>query len=162
VISIVNGTKQIYEAATTAEGLPQAFREGAVRLLIVTYILNASKQYIKEGDVNGDSCKGVKHVVEACQEKAKKLDDLFHKGIPGDGASRRERYFSAVRTLGKGNEVEKLMKGMLEDLQLLACERDMKIATKIQLEQIAKAIAEVSAVPPSVPENGISRGQFHG
>lgn len=155
IISIVDGTKQIYDAATNAEGLPEAFREVAGRLPIVTNILDASKQYIKEGDVNEDSCKGVKHVIEACQEKAKKLDDLFQKVIPGDSASRRQRYVSAVRTLGKGNEVEKLMKGILEDVQLLACERDMKIA-KVQQEQIAKAIAEVSAVPPSVPENEAS------
>jgi hypothetical protein len=116
IVSIVDGTKQVYDAAASAEGLPEAFREVADRLPIITNILDASKQYIKDKDVSEDSCKGVRHVVEACQEKAKKLDDLFHKVIPGDSASRRERYFSAIRTLGKGNEVEKLMKGMLEDV----------------------------------------------
>jgi hypothetical protein len=156
IISFVDGTKQVYDAATSAEGLPEAFREVAGRLPIVTNILDASKQYIKEGHVNEDSCKGVKHVVEACLGKAKKLDDLFQKVIPGDSASRRQQYVSAVRTLGKGNEVEKLMKGILEDVQLLACERDMKIAIKVQQEQIAKAITEISAVPPSVPENEAS------
>jgi hypothetical protein len=145
IISFVDGTKQVYDAATSAEGLPEAFREVAGRLPIVTNILDASKQYIKEGHVNEDSCKGVKHVVEACLGKAKKLDDLFQKVIPGDSASRRQQYVSAVRTLGKGNEVEKL-----------ACERDMKIAIKVQQEQIAKAITEISAVPPSVPENEAS------
>jgi hypothetical protein len=65
-ISIVDGTKQIYDAATSAEGFPKTFREVAGRLLIVINTLDASKQYIKEGDVNEDSCKGVKHVVEAC------------------------------------------------------------------------------------------------
>ncbi|PSS18816.1 hypothetical protein M430DRAFT_35221 [Amorphotheca resinae ATCC 22711] len=153
IISIVDGTKRIYDAATSVEDLPEAFHEVAGRLSIVTNILDASKQYLKEGDINEDSCKGVKHVVEACQEKAKKLDDLFQKVIPSDSASRRQRYFSAVRTLGKGNEVEKLMKGMLEDVQLLACERDMNIATRVQQEQIAKAITELLAIPPSVPEH---------
>jgi hypothetical protein len=52
------------------------------------------------------------------------------------------------------------MKGMLEDVQLLAYERDMKIATKVQQEQIARAIAEVSAVPPSVPENGFQEASL--
>jgi hypothetical protein len=45
------------------------------------------------------------------------------------------------------------MKGMLEDVQLLACERDMNIATKVQQEQIAKDITELLAVSPSVPEH---------
>jgi hypothetical protein len=62
--------------------------------------------------------------------------------------------------LGKGNEVEKLMKGMLEDLQLLVGEHNMRIATKAELEQVAKAISEVSAIPPSVPENGFQEPSF--
>ena len=156
IISIVDGIKQVFDAATNTEGLPEAFREVAGRLPIITNILNKSKQHITEADISNDACKGVKHIVEACQDKAKKLDDLFHKVIPGDSASRRERYISAIKTLGKGNAVEKLMKGMLEDIQLVACERGMKIATNVQQEQIAKAIAEVSAIPLSVAEDGAS------
>ena len=52
------------------------------------------------------------------------------------------------------------MKGMIEDLQLLACERGMKTASKIQQEQIIKAIAEVSAVSPSVPEHEFQESAF--
>lgn len=156
IIAIVGGTKQVFDAATNTEDLPEAFREAASRLPIVTNILNNSKQHIQEADISDDSCKGVKHIVDACEKKAKKLDDLFRKVIPGDGASRRERYISAVKTLGKGNEVEKLIKGMLEDIQLLACEHGLKIATKAQQELIAKAITEVSAVPLSVPEDAPS------
>jgi hypothetical protein len=153
IISIVDGTKQVYDAATNAQGLPEAFREVAGRLPIVRNILGSAKQHIDKGDVDEDSCKGVKHVVEACEKKAKKLDELFHKAIPTDGASDLKRYYKAVKACGKGNEVENLMKGMLEDVQLLACEYGMKTATKAQQEQIAQAITEVSAVAPSVPEH---------
>lgn len=153
IISIVDGTKQVYDAATNAQGLPEAFREVAGRLPIVKNILNSTQQHIDRGDVDVDSCKGVKHVVEACETKAKKLDDLFHKAIPTDSASDLKRYYKAVKACGKGNEVENLMKGMLEDVQLLACERGMKTATKAQQEHIVKAITEVSAVLPSVPEH---------
>jgi hypothetical protein len=153
IITIVDGTKQVYDAAANAQGLPEGFREVADRLPIVRNILDSSKRYIEEGDVDEDSCKGVKHVVDACGKKAKSLDKLFHKVIPADGATRVERYFSAVRTLGKGNQVEILMKGMLEDVQLLASNYSMKTITKTQVEQVAKAIAEVSAISPSVPEH---------
>ena len=153
IISIVDGTKRVYDAATNAQGLPEAFREVAGRLPIVRNILGSTQQYINRGDVDEDSCKGVKHVVEACEKKAKKLDDLFHKAIPTDSASGLERYYKAVKAYGKGNGVENLMKGMLEDVQLLACERSMKVATKAQQEDLVKAITEVSAVLPSVPEH---------
>ena len=153
IIAIVDGTKKVYDAATNPQGLPEAFREVAGRLPIVGNTLDSTKQNIEERKVNNDSCKGVKHIVEACEEKAKRLEELFHKAIPPDGASDLKRYYKAVKAWGKGSEVESLMKGMLEDLQLLACERGMKTATKVQQEQIIKAIAEVSAVSPSVPEH---------
>jgi hypothetical protein len=146
IIAVVDGIKQAYDAATNAQGLPEAFREISGRLPIVVNILVSAKQYIDEGDVDEDSCKGVKRVVEACEKKAKKLDELFHKAIPEDGASDLKRYYKAVKAYGKGNEVENLMQGMLEDVHLLACEHGMKTATKAQREQIAHAITEVSAI----------------
>ncbi|KAE8450749.1 hypothetical protein EG329_005662 [Mollisiaceae sp. DMI_Dod_QoI] len=142
IISIVDGTKQVYDAATNAEGLPEAFREVADRLPIITNILSSAKQHIDGGELDEKSCQAVKQVVEACEKKAKALDDLFRKVIPANGASRQEIYLSAVRTLGKGSQVETLMKGMLEDVQLLTSEHDMKIGTKTEKDQLAKAIAE--------------------
>ncbi|KAL9117500.1 MAG: hypothetical protein Q9187_005963 [Circinaria calcarea] len=160
IIAVVDGIKQVYDAATNAQGLPEAFRGVAGRLPIVDNILGSTQQHINRGDVDGDSCEGVKHVVEACEKKAKQLDDLFRKAISTDGASGLKRYYKAVKAYGKGNEVENLMKGMLEDVQLLACERGMKTATKDQQEQIVKAITEVSAIQPSVPEHEFQETGF--
>lgn len=160
IISIIDGTKKVYDTATNARGLPEAFREVADRLPIIEEILDSAKQHIGERKVDDDSCKGVKHTVEACEEKAKKLEELFRKAIPSDGASDLKRYYKAVKALGKGSGVEKLMKGMLEDLQLLACEHGMKTATGAQQEQIVKAITEVSAISPSVPENEFQETGF--
>ena len=147
IISIVDGTKKVYDAATNAQGLPEAFRTIAGRLPIVENILDSAKKRIEQGNVDEDSCKGVKDVVEACEKKATRLDTLFKKAIPKDGAWAGERYYKAVKRLGKGNEVENLMKGMLEDVRLLACERGIKTATQAQQDQIFEAVKEVSAGP---------------
>lgn len=155
IISIVDGTKQVYDAATSAHGLPEAFREVASRLPLIENILATVQKYIRDENISEDSYKGVKHVIEACQKKAKKLEDLFRKVIPGNSASRQERYLLAVRTLGKGNKVEKLMKGILEDIQLLVSEHNIKLTTKAQQEQIARAISEVSAIPSSTLKDGL-------
>lgn len=144
-ISIVGGIKKVYEAAKSAHGLPKAFCEVAGRLPIVGNILSLAEQNIHNGNVDEDSCQGVKQVAKACEEKAKKLDELFHKAISPDGASDLKRYYKAVKACGKSSEVERLMKRILEDVQLLTCEHGMKIATKIQQDQIAQAITEVSA-----------------
>ena len=153
IVSIVDGTQKVYDAAKNVEGLPKAFREVKNRLPIIRNILGSAEQYIKNGDLDENSCKGVKNVIESCEKKATKLDELFSEAISPDGTSDVKRYWAAVKACGKGNKVEKLMEGMLRDVQLLANQHDMKIATKDQIEEIVNAIKVVSAVEPSVPGN---------
>lgn len=153
ILTIVDATKTVYDAANDVSGLPEAFREVAGLLPIVRDILNSAKQSLDNGTADADSFKGAKQTVKACETKATRLEELFKKAIPKNGATSVNRYYKAVRAYGKGNEVEKLMKEMLEGLQLLACERGMKTLTKAQQDEIAKAIAEVSAIPSSVPEH---------
>jgi hypothetical protein len=119
-----------------------------------------SRAIYKEGGASEAVCKGLKQIILACQARTKKLDKLFQKVIPSDNASRWERYLSAVKTLGKGNTAEKLMKGMLEDVQLLVGEHDIKMATKDQIEQIADAIKEVSAIPLSISDGELQEHNF--
>jgi hypothetical protein len=160
IISIVDGTKQVYDAATNAESQPAAFREVAGRLPIISNILSKAERYVNEVGISADIYEGVKEVIQACEDKATKLEVLFRKVIPGENASRKERYIAAVKTLGKGNIVEKLMKGILEDLQLLVGEHNMGLATKDEVVQIAKAIRNVSAIPLSIPENELHERSF--
>ena len=149
IITIIDTTKKVYDAATNKTGLPKAFGECAVKLPLVKNILES----IEKGNVDEKGCKEAKGVSEGCKKKASTLEELFQKVIPAEGASRSERYYKAVKILGKGNEVESLMKGILEDLALLSSERIMKTPTKTQQEQIAKAISEIRDVPKSVPDD---------
>jgi hypothetical protein len=160
IIAIVDGTKQVYDAAKNAQGLPEAFREVAARLPIVQNILASAERHIEKGNTDEDSRKGVKDTVEGCGKKAEKLEELFKKVIPADSASRAERYLSAARTLGKGSRVENLMKGMLEDVQLLAINYGMSTVTDTQRKEVAEAIKEVAALPPSIPEHTIEGTGF--
>lgn len=149
IITIIDTTKNVYDAATSKTGLPKAFGECAKKLPLVKNILES----IEKGNVYEKECKEVKGVVEGCKRKASTLEELFQKVIPADGASHLQRYYKAVKTLGKGNEVESLMRGILEDLALLNSERIMKTPIKTHEEQIAKAISEIRDVPKSVPDD---------
>jgi hypothetical protein len=160
IISIIDGTKQVYDAATDAQVLPEAFREVATRLPIVQNILASAKRDIEKGGTDEDSYKGVKDIVEGCGKKAGRLEELFKKVIPANSASRAERYLLAARTLGKGSQVEALMKGMLEDVQLLAISHGMTAVTDIQRKEVADAIKELAALPPSIPEHVIEGTGF--
>ena len=64
-------------------------------------------------------------------------------------ASRVERYYKAAKTLGKGGKVERLRRGILEDIQLLATiktmttdggKKDIDTTTVAEKEERAKII----------------------
>jgi hypothetical protein len=156
VITVVDGAKQVYDAAANAEGLPEAFREVAERLPKVRSILASAEKHIRDGDIDENPCKAMKPVIERCGKRAENLDKLFRKVIPPGDASRPERYLKAVKTLGKGGKVETLMMGMLEDTHLLASDYGLLAFTKDQIEQIARALKEVSNIKTSVPDS-----EFH-
>jgi N-terminal domain on NACHT_NTPase and P-loop NTPases len=102
VITIIDCTKQVYDVAKEAKGLPEAFRNVANRLPTILSILKSVQQEINDGTVDETACEGMEPLIEACRNRAKILDDLFKRVLPADDASRPETYFKAVKTLGKG------------------------------------------------------------
>jgi hypothetical protein len=154
VIAIVDGTKQVFSTARNATGVPEAFEDVACRLPLIRDILVAAGQGLSAENAGDETCKSVMPIIEACERKAKTLDEIFRKVIPHADALRRERYFKAVRALGKGNKVEELMKGILEDIQLLAINRGIKT------EHITEAMTALDAIPPSIEEHLLQEADF--
>lgn len=167
IIGIIDGIKKVCDAASDVNGLPEAFREVAVRLPIVMNILISAKQCIDAKNVDEYSLEitGLKGVVDACEEKARKLQELFTKVMPSEDASRVKRYFSAVKHLTQGRKVETLMKGILEDVQLLDSDHGMKTVTTVQLDEVAKAImaetVNVAALNVHTEDLGESSAAVH-
>jgi hypothetical protein len=114
---------------------------------LVKNTLQAAENGIK---ADNDTAKGMKTVVDACKTKAEKLGDIFRKVLPEPDASRMEHYLKALRGLPKGSRVELLMKGILEDIQLLASNHGMKTVTKDEMEQLDIALSTARASAPDI------------
>ncbi|RYP77557.1 hypothetical protein DL770_007058 [Monosporascus sp. CRB-9-2] len=152
IIAIVGATVKVYGAATDASGLPEAFRNVAKRLPLVQETLQTAQGYLNSVDPDEAFCSAIKPVLEGCEDKAKRLAVIFEKVVPQAEASRMERYLLAARTLGKGDTVESLMKGILDDVHLLTGNRVTKLPTEADVAHLIRtAIDEVSAIPPSLP-----------
>jgi hypothetical protein len=168
IIAIIGGIKQAVDAASEVEGLPKAFRQASNKLPLVSDILEATRHSFEADSVSGVE-KSVTLVVNDCKDKWQTLNDLFDKVIPDEKASRVERYYTAVKTVGKGGKVENLMKGMLEDIQLLATIKTMtttnvkkviKTVTAVQEVKVAEAITDVATWPSSVPDDVFQEGAY--
>ncbi|RYP79291.1 hypothetical protein DL769_003040 [Monosporascus sp. CRB-8-3] len=151
IITIVGATVKVY-CATDASGLPEAFCEVAKRLPLVQETLQTAREYLNTAPPNEAFCNAIKPVLEGCEDKAKRLAVIFEKVVPQADASGMERYLLAARTLGKGDTVESLMNGILDDVQLLTANRVTKLPTEAAIAHLIQAaIDEVSAIPPSLP-----------
>ena len=143
-IALVDATKKVYDAAKDQLGLPAAFREVAQRLPLVQTILGNAKVRAEGGQVDDEASKAAKSILEPCKSRVKKLEEIFRKVIPQEGGSRLDRYYKAARTLGKDGKVETLMKGILDDLNLLSVQCGME--TGVHVEKLKEAIKAVSAL----------------
>jgi len=150
-ITAIDATKKLYDAAHDAKGLPEAFREVGERLPIVHDILQKAEEQVDNGKVKEATCKAVELVVKQCKQKAEKLRDLFNRVLPGEDAGIAERYKKAFKVLGKGNRVEELMAGIMDEVQLLAANRSMGAATDEQFQQLLDAIDKIKELEPSLP-----------
>lgn len=153
IIAIIDATVKIYSAANDASGLPEAFRDVALRLPLVSKTL----QNISENNITPDDKwrKTMEPVLQRCKDRAKRLGEIFNDVVPQAGASRMERYALAALTWGKGDTVESLMKGILEDVQLMTSNRVAELPTQTSVAAVIReAIEKVSVIPSSLP-NGI-------
>ena len=155
VIAIIDATTKIYSAAKDASGLPEAFRDIATRLPLVCNTLQTLSGNLTSTIPDEECCEAIKPVLQRCESRETQLEKIFKDVIPPADASRMERCALAALTWGKGDTVESLMKGILEDVQLLTSNRIAELPTQTSVAAVIReVIEEVSAIPPLLP-NGI-------
>ncbi|KAI7227084.1 hypothetical protein KC330_g8558 [Hortaea werneckii] len=178
VITIIETSRDVFDAAASADGLHEAFRAVSKNIPLVLNILRDCKttQELVEQDYSltvdedlksdiEESNKAIKPLIQACQDDAKQLQQIFQKVVPEDDTSRVERYKKAARAVlpGKKRRVEDLMKNILEKLQLLHTSRFFKSENERTNENRSKeldtAITQLSELSSSsLPEN---EGQYN-
>jgi hypothetical protein len=176
VIAIIETSRDLYDAASSAQGLHEAFRAVSQNIPLVLNILRdckkAQEQISRDYSLTTDadrkrdieeSSKAIEPLILACEDNAKRLQEIFQKVVPDEDASWAERYKKAAHAVmpGKKRKVEDLMKEILEKLQLLHTSRFFKSENEQKNEKKSKeleaAISQLSELPSSLPEN---EGQY--
>ncbi|KAF2206198.1 hypothetical protein CERZMDRAFT_103664 [Cercospora zeae-maydis SCOH1-5] len=135
IITIVETTKKICDAAQHSSGLHDSFRKIAESIPIVLRTLRtigeiqeaaAQESRYTQSDEKlqelAETTKFVYPVVLACKTKAQDLQEIFEKCLPVAGASRAVRFSKAFRSVTPGlrKKVELMFKDILDKMQLLA------------------------------------------
>ncbi|KLU80987.1 hypothetical protein MAPG_00083 [Magnaporthiopsis poae ATCC 64411] len=147
IITLIEASRAVYNAASDSKGLPRSFRDVAARLPAVQDTLETAQKGLLDADfspaspsaTSGDS---LAKVLASCLDKAASLKKIFEAVIPSANASRAERYRKALLTIPNGGKVEELMVGVMRDLEVLAGNHAVKAATREQVDRLAAAVRQ--------------------
>jgi hypothetical protein len=92
--------------------LPESFRNLQIELPLLANTLKRTNKRADSGELDEDTCKAIKPIVAACEEKLKALNDVFARVVPKDGASKAAVVWKAILSLKKEKEVEQVSAAM--------------------------------------------------
>lgn len=140
IITVIDASIQLFEAAEHASGLPLALRDAASRLPLVQESLVLARSGLQTCSGSKQSVSALYSTLDACSGRAIRLHNLFEKMIPVPGSSRVPRYFKAIRTIANINAVKLLLDEIASDISVLTLNHVVKAATKDQIDDLMREI----------------------
>lgn len=155
-IAIVEATVATYKTIQKLKNLPKEFEAIGLRFPLAQDSLRLLHDQLETQTLDDASCQAILPCLTGCEANATKLHDIFKKieQAAEKGGSALNAYRAALLRLDKAHRVEKLMKGILADLDALATNRlfrgdDTAKRVAVQLEE---AIGQLSNLASSVPD----------
>ncbi|KAH7191405.1 hypothetical protein BKA60DRAFT_201796 [Fusarium oxysporum] len=142
IITVIDASIQLFEAAEHASGLPLALRDAASRLPLVQESLVLARAGLQTSNGPKQSGSALYATLDACNGKAIRLHNLFETMIPLPGSSRVPRYFKAMRTIANANAVKLLLDEIASDISVLTLNHVVKAATKDQIDDLMREIKD--------------------
>ncbi|KAF3492138.1 uncharacterized protein GIQ15_01655 [Arthroderma uncinatum] len=163
IITIIDASIKIYNGARKDMKLSKTFENVGRRLPIILHTLQICKKDIEpsKDSMSADVCEALEKIIDACDEKAGKLREIFEKVMPGEKDAWEKRYQKVIKRLGKGNKVEELMLSITQDVQLIVNNHAVKSAKPEQNFELENIIKEMKSLKSSVPEEESSDYTFN-
>lgn len=148
VISLIETSIKIYDGAQKDIKLFGTFEVVRRRLPVILHTLATCKDNLepRKDSIPEDVCEALEATLDVCRTKARNMEEVFQKIVPGESDTREQRYLKVLRRLGKGNKVEELMLGLAEDVQLLVNHDAVKSANQSQNSELEAITDEMKSV----------------
>ena len=162
IIGIIDASIKIYDSARKDAKLPETFQTVGRRLPVILDTLQTCKTQLDpiKASITADVCEALEQILEGCDEKARKLREIFEKIIPSGNNRWEKRYLKVMKRMGKGSKVEELMLSITEDVQVVVNHHTVKSAKPEQNVELSKIIEEMKSVESSVHEESASGMTF--
>ncbi|KAJ5611988.1 TPR repeat protein [Penicillium lagena] len=163
IVALLDTSIQVYDSARNDIKLSKTFESVRRRLPVILHILQACENDLKPGSdsMPSDIYDALEKVLDSCNEKARKLREIFEMVIPGEKDTWEKRYAKVIRRLGKGSKVEELMAMLTQDVQLLVNNHAVNSATAEDNAKLKNILKEMESVTSSTTEEEHSALTFH-
>jgi hypothetical protein len=157
VITLLDALIKIYDGAHNDIKLPDTFLASRRQIPIILDILKRCKNEIEPGRdaISSDAGEALEKIIDACDEKAQKLRQIFERVIPGDSETWKTRYAKIIKRLGQGSKVEDLMIALTQDVQLIVnnCVVRSTSMRREQYSELANLIEEMRSFKSSASDD---------
>ncbi|KAJ5887797.1 hypothetical protein N7495_007838 [Penicillium taxi] len=161
VITLIETSIKIYDSAKKDIKLSEIFETVRRRLPVILQTLATCKENLetRKDSIPEDVCEALDATLYVCKIKARNLEEIFQKTIPGENDTREQRYSKILSRLGKGNKVEELMLSLTEEVQLVINHDAVKSANQSQNAELKDIIEEMKSFI-STPDKDSSTMNF--
>ncbi|KAJ5183227.1 TPR repeat protein [Penicillium capsulatum] len=163
IITILDASIKIYDNTRNDMKLPEVFESVRRQLPVILQILQTCENNLEpsKDSMPLDVCEALEKILDACDEKARKLREIFEMVIPGEKDTWEKRYAKVIRRFGKGNKVEELMTTLTQDVQLIVNHHAVNSATLDQNSALKNILQEMQSVQSSTTAEEHSALTFH-
>jgi len=164
VITLLDTSIKIYDSAKSDTKLSETFEVVRRRMPVILHILQRCKNELEPGNnrIPSDICDALEKILDSCDEKARKLREIFEKVIPGEKDTWEKRYTKVIQRFGKGNKVEELMATLTQDVQLIVNSNAVNSVTPEQKVELEDILQEMKSIQSSAAEEEPPALAFHG
>ncbi|KEF58898.1 uncharacterized protein A1O9_03741 [Exophiala aquamarina CBS 119918] len=154
IIGIIDVSITYYNDTRKDSKLSESFEVVIKRLPIIRDTLQKCETDLKriQDDIPTDVWDALEEIINDCDDKARKVREIFEKVITGEHDGWKKRYSKAIRRLGEGNKVEGLLLSITQDVQLIVNHHAVQSATPEENAKLEEIIEEMKSIKPSVPE----------
>jgi hypothetical protein len=135
IITVIEASIKLYKIVKDSSGLPPNLRDAASRLPLILDSLTIAAHGIQQDSQPLESYAALDAVLQACNDRAHQLYQIFAAIVPPIGATRSRRYLMAVRSFSQIDKANVLVEGILTDLQVLTFNHVVKAAIRGQIEE---------------------------
>jgi hypothetical protein len=140
-------TIKVYASGKNDIQLSEPFVVVGQQLPVLLQLLQDCKCHLelRKDSLSQDSLETWEGILDSCDEKARKLSQIFKKVIscPGEKSAWRKRYTEIIRRYGRGNTVDGLMTALTQGVRLLVNSQEVSSASSSQNIQLEHILSEV-------------------